>query len=220
MRPTSNVTKVPPTREAAILLRRGLSTVVHDLVGIASAIELRLEVVESVIPPSDGAALKTLVQQLRAMTRTIRLLQGPAGSGVLAPSRHIPLDEWWSLVSSLTHGVLPRGVTVGAQVTQAPIPFPLAGALTQIWLLACEELAERLVVGSQNRVIALTALCPDERIELSASLPADQMGSSKRGLRSRWQRQALRIGEPLHADLHWWVTTADAVSWRCSIPVV
>ena len=215
MLPTKKLSQIAPSREPALIQSLGLSTVIHDLVGITSALELRLQVVESAIPAADRACLSTVVGQLRALSRTMRLLQEPEGPSDFSPSRQVPLDEWWRLVASLTYGVLPRGVTVRAQLPDHPVSFAVAGALTQIWLLACGALTTRYMVGGHRCVVDVSAECAEQRVQLSASLPAGHVAGRKRGTVSRWHRQAMRIAEPLNAELQWWTSDAHTATWRC-----
>src|SRR5262245_22876102 len=98
------------------LARHALSSVAHELGGIASALDLRAGVIAGTVSAQDAAALRALVEELRFATRSVRLVRGPDGSGTLDPAKRQSLSDWWRLTSRFVSNVLPRGVSIDARV--------------------------------------------------------------------------------------------------------
>jgi hypothetical protein len=85
------------TAESAELSRDVLSTLAHELGGIASALDLRVAAMARVIGEQDLHALREIAEEVRMATRAARFARGPDGSGMLNPMRRQSLDEWWRL---------------------------------------------------------------------------------------------------------------------------
>lgn len=219
-----------PNSESAHVLRRGLTVATHDLVGIATAMELRLEPADRQLEAKDRDALRQLTAQLRDAARTLRLLKGPEADDALAPSRAIALSEWWRLSARLASTTLPRGSRIVVAWGTSEIRFTDASALTQLWMLACEELRERatrpLTITLRDDLIPVDdaaspgAAMPSpnaSRIRVTAELPADQLHRALRSV-SKWHRTSAKLSAGLGAQVTGWHTDGVSVRWQCILP--
>lgn len=221
--PTLKQAVFAPNSESAHLLRRGITVATHDLVGIATAMELRLDPADRPLEAKDRDALRQLATQLRDATRTLRLLKGPDDDDALAPTRTIALSEWWRLCARLASTTLPRGSRIGTEWSRAEIRFGDASTLTQLWMLACEDLRQ---LGTRPLTIALRdeSITADaeragggDRIRVTAELPADQLGSVPRSS-TKWQRTASKLSAATGAQLLGWHIHGDIARWQCVLP--
>jgi hypothetical protein len=188
-----------------------LSTVAHELGGIATALDLRAAALARTIPPNDVAALRSLAEELRANTRAVRLLRGADASGKLAPSRQQNLNEWWRLVSKVSRVVLPSHMAINATFEDSPLKTSVANALTWIWLCVCKDLAEN-EAGAPSTV-TLRGFNEDGNVVLRAEVPGSAMPAD-----SNWMRHAAEVATSIEATRPRWEHSGGVVSWSFSLP--
>ena len=201
--------------EAAELNRDVLSSLAHELGGIASALDLRAAAMSRTIPDQDMTALRDIAEEVRLATRAARFAQGADGSGMLNPMRRQSLEQWWRLTGRFTGAVLPRGVQVEPLFSEANMTGTQASALTWLWLAGCKEIAERGITtpatvllkgGSDGDVVTLMAELSRNRVE------------DTNGIKSRWSSYAARIAREVGVTAPSWTFEDDMVRWRLSVP--
>ena len=225
MCPATKLATFTPSSEIAFTLRAGITVATHDLVGIASAMELRLDVIEQLLETRDRDALRSLATQLRDATRTLRLLRGPDADDTFAPVRSIAITEWWRLAGRLGSSALPRGSKLVAELGDASIRFRDASGLTQLWMLACQGLQSEgtppytvtvrceLVAADARQVRVLAEVCAaDWR---AASKPTS--GTTGKTM-SKWERASRKLGRALGANVAWWAQDDAVARWSCTLP--
>jgi hypothetical protein len=196
--------------DAAELLGDLLGAVVHDLGSITAALDLRAGALGAGASEADGAALRALAAEVRDITRTLRLLRGPAGSDALAPGRMLEATDWWRLVSRLTKGVLPRSTVVHATLGDVALAPRDATMLAYAWLAACRDAASRGLADRGTIAIdvrgseadgsgtAITAYCEP--------WPGD--GAARSG---RWHRFVARLPG---IAVDWWTARDGGARWH------
>lgn len=205
--------------EAAELNRDVLSSLAHELGGIASALDLRAAAMSRTIPDQETSALRDIAEEVRLATRAARFARGSDGFGILNPMRRQSLDDWWKITCRFTGSVLPRGVHVEPHFSEAQLTADEASATTWIWLAACKDIAER-------------GLTTPARISLKGSRGSGDAGGgvtllaevdrqnipSLNGEKSRWQRYAARIAKGAGVKSPSWEVDGEVVRWRFTIP--
>ncbi|MEP7380958.1 MAG: hypothetical protein ABI910_04690 [Gemmatimonadota bacterium] len=114
----------------AQLMRAMLGTAAHDLGGVSSALALRADVLASALPPEDVAALRGVVDHVRALGRQLRRLRGPAGGSNFAPASERALPEWIALIERFGGPVLGRGIELRTSCNAGTIRPGTEHALT------------------------------------------------------------------------------------------
>ena len=207
------------TAEGAELHRDVISTLAHELGGIASALDLRAAAMSRSIPEQDLIALRDIAEEVRMATRAARFARGSDGSGMLNPARRQSFDEWWRLTGRFTASVLPRGVSVEPRFEHVQLTSEQASSLTWIWLAACKQLSERGFntpatvrltggPGSNGRNVAM----------LSADTEAERVGDPVRAT-SRWSRYAAKMAKEVGVDAPEWEADGGALRWRIELPL-
>lgn len=205
------------TAESAELNRDVISTLAHELGGIASALDLRAAAMARTIPEQDLAALREIAEEVRIATRAARFARGPDGSGMLNPLRRQSLDEWWRLTGRFTASVLPRGVSVEPRFDDATLTAEQANALTWVWLAGCKEVGERGITTPATVTLSGSRADGDAGAVLIAETAASRVGAGEGGL-SRWSRYAAQASEMLGVEVPQWRQQGDALQWRIQIP--
>lgn len=207
------------TAEYAELNRDVISTLAHELGGIASALDLRAAAMSRTIPEQDLLALREITEEVRMATRAARFARGMDASGMLNPLRRQSLEEWWKLTRRFTAGVLPRGVEIELHFSEAHLTAAQASALTWIWLAGCKEIGERGLVtparlvlhggpgGNGTNTVTLLAELDTDRFA-----DADQSGG-------RWSRHAARIAKTMGVQPPSWEHEGGKLRWVCVVPV-
>ena len=202
--------------EAAELNRDVLSSLAHELGGIASALDLRAAAMARTLPDQDMTALRDIAEEVRLATRAARFARGADGFGMLNPMRRQSLEEWWRLTGRFTGAVLPRGVQVEPKFTDAQLTAAQASALTWLWLAGCKEISERGITtpatillkgGTAAGVVTLLAELDRGRVE------------DTNGIKSRWSNYAARIAGEVSVAPPAWNFDDDAVRWQVTVPV-
>ena len=203
--------------ENAELNRDVISTLAHELGGIASALDLRAAAMARAIPEQDLGALREIAEEVRMATRAARFARGPDGSGMLNPMRRQSLDEWWKLSGRFTASVLPRGVAVEPRFAELTLTAEQASILTWIWLAGCKELSERGL--KTPATLRLTAERAADGAEpwLVAETPHASFGSADE-LPKRWSRYAAKMSKILGVDPPDWHEDAGMLRWRIRLP--
>lgn len=205
------------TAESAELNRDVISTLAHELGGIASALDLRAAAMARSIPDSDLVALREIAEEVRMATRAARFARGPDGNGMLNPMRRQSLEDWWKLTRRFTASVLPRGVAVEPQFSEAHLTTEQASALTWIWLAACKQMSERgfttpatvrLLGGPGGEGAVAT---------LAAETDADHVGAPVRAT-FRWSRYAAKVARVLGIEPPEWELINGVLRWRVRLP--
>lgn len=199
----------PARGGAAALYRDALRSVIHDLGGVTAALGLRVEVLARRSDPSDAVALQGLVQQLRRLHRTLRLLRGPDGADALAPSRVATAAEWWELVGPLTVGLVPHGVRVTTSNLHGVLAPPQAHTLALIWLAAIRELIARKLPSTAQLDVGIDG----DPAAFSAAVTTSGLRTSRS---ASWRRVALQIGGAGKADVEWWEQSGED-RWRMTV---
>lgn len=204
--------------EAAELNRDVLSSLAHELGGIASALDLRAAAISRTIPDQETSALRDIAEEVRLATRAARFARGSDGFGILNPMRRQSLEDWWKVTCRFTATVLPRGVHVEPHFSEAQLTAGEASAMTWIWLAACKDIVEkglttpaRIVLrgsGGGGEVGGATLLAELDR----------QSAPSLNGIKSRWERYAARIAKGAGVKAPSWELTNETVRWRFTIP--
>ena len=201
--------------EAAELNRDVLSSLAHELGGIASALDLRAAAMARTLPDHDMTALRDIAEEVRLATRAARFARGGDGFGMLNPMRRQPLEEWWRLTGRFTGAVLPRGVQVEPNFAEAQLTAAQASALTWLWLAGCKEIAERGITTPAT--ILLKGGTASGGVTLLAELDRTRVDGTN-GLRSRWSNYAARIAKDVSVAPPAWNFDDDAVRWQVTVP--
>lgn len=225
----SGKTKQSPqdlSAEAAELNRDLLSSLAHELGGIASALDLRAAAMARTLPDQDTTALRDIAEEVRLATRAARFARGADGFGMLNPMRRQSLEEWWRLTSRFTGAVLPRGVQVEPQFAPVQMTAAQGSALTWIWLAGCKEIAERGVTtpaklilkgGAERSGVNGSADPGSDVVTLVAELDRDHV-TDLDGAKSRWSRYAARMARESGVKPPSWTFDEDIARWRVSVP--
>ena len=205
------------TAESAELNRDVISTLAHELGGIASALDLRAAAMARSIPEPDLIALREIAEEVRMATRAARFARGPDGNGMLNPMRRQSLQDWWKLTGRFTASVLPRGVAVEPQFTEVHLSTEQASALAWLWLAACKQLSERGFTTPAT--VRLSGGPGDEGAiaSLTAETDAAQVGAPVRAT-LRWSRYAAKVAKVLAIDPPEWEVENGVLRWRVRIP--
>jgi hypothetical protein len=203
--------------EAGELARDVLSVLAHELGGIASALDLRTDVISGSITPRDLAAFRDLVEELRLATRAIRLVRGPDGSGTLNPEKRQSLAEWWKLTSRFLSVVLTRGVAIEARFSGGELGAAQGSALTWLLLAGCKELAARTIL-TPSTIWVSGGPSPDNGagVALLAEISADRLSSSA-SQSSRWMRYASKVARERGVAAPRWEQEGPLLRWRCAV---
>jgi len=205
----------PTDAEMSELTRDLLAAVAHELGGIGGALDLRAAAMGIAIPERDLRALKDIAEEIRIVTRAVRMIRGADGFGTLAPGRHLTLAEWWKLLSRFAPVALPRGVGVESQLPETELKADHASALSWIWLAACKELAERGIIPPCT--ITLSAgPAEDGRVTIVAELAADCVASPEGG-ESTWPQYAATLAEQHGISPPVWVQDGATLRWSCEL---
>lgn len=212
--------------EAAELNIGVLSSLAHELGGIASALDLRAAAMARTIPDQDMTALRDIAEEVRLATRAARFAGGADGFGMLNPMRRQSLEEWWRLTGRFTGAVLPRGVHVEPLFTVSQITAPQASVLTWIWLAGCKEIAERGITapatvmlkgGADRNALEDPSDAGTSSVTLVAELDRRRVEGTN-GIRSRWSTYAARIAREAGVTPPSWTSDGDMVRWRLTVP--
>ncbi len=203
--------------EAGELARDVLSVLAHELGGIASALDLRAQVISGSITPQDLSAFRDLVEELRVATRAIRLVRGPDGSGTLNPAKRQSLAEWWKLTSRFLSVVLPRGVAIETRFSGGELDAAQGSALTWLLLAACKDLAGRTIL-TPSTISVSGGQSPDNGtgVLLLAEISADRL-SSPATESSRWTRYASKVARDRGVEAPRWEVQGQVLRWRCAV---
>lgn len=205
------------TAESAELNRDVISTLAHELGGIASALDLRAAAMARSIPDIDLAALREIAEEVRMATRAARFARGPDGNGMLNPMRRQSFEDWWKLTGRFTASVLPRGVAVEPQFSGAHFTTEQASALTWIWLAACKQVSERgFTTPATVRLIGGPGV-EGAIASLAAETDAGQVGPPVRAT-FRWSRYAAKVAKVLGIDPPEWELKDGFLRWRIQLP--
>lgn len=200
--------------ESMELARHALSSVAHELGGIASALDLRAGVISGTVSAQDVAALRALVEELRFATRAVRLVRGPDGSGTLDPAKRQSLADWWRLTSRFVSNVLPRGVSVDARVEEGVLDAEQASALTWLLLAACKELAVRGIITPSS--VALRVVTTDGNgTTLVLEIDSGTLSSGD-DESARWSRYAANLAAQRDMSPPRWEQDGSRVRWTCT----
>ena len=201
--------------EAAELNRDVLSSLAHELGGIASALDLRAAAMARTLPDHDMTALRDIAEEVRLATRAARFARGADGFGMLNPMRRQSLEEWWRLTGRFTGAVLPRGVQVEPEFTEAQLTAAQSSALTWLWLAGCKEISERGITTPAT--ILLKGGTAGGGVTLLAELDRTRVEATN-GIRSRWANYAARIASGVSVAPPAWKFDVDAVRWQVTVP--
>lgn len=205
--------------EAAELYRDVVSLVIHDLGGVSSALGFRTEALSAQPTAADRQALRALTDQVRDITRLLRLMQGPGTNELLSPMKEAPVQEWWRLASRLLAAALPRKVVVDHDLGTAMLTSAHVSVLSILMMLAARDLTARGWRGAEGlhvRVSTDNHTEPGAHVTLSIPIVDWPMTAARRTVK-RWSRYAERIAGRAGARVEWWVEQHDRVVWRCSI---
>ena len=204
--------------EKAELNRDVISTLAHELGGIASALDLRAAAMARTIPEQDLGALREIAEEVRMATRAARFARGLDGSGMLNPTRRQSLDEWWRLSGRFTASVLPRGVAVEPRFGDLALTAEQASILTWIWLAGCKELSERGLTTPTTVSLTAERSATDDAVSwLVAETRKDSFGPGE-GSPGRWSRYAAKLAKVLGVDPPDWHDEAGTLRWRIRLP--
>jgi hypothetical protein len=210
--------------EAAELHQDVLSSLAHELGGIASALDLRAAAMSRTIPEQDTTALRDIAEEVRMATRAARFARGSDGFGMLNPMRRQSLDEWWRLTSRFTAAVLPRGVQVEPRFGEAQLTALQASSLTWLWLAACKEIGEKGLTTPASIVLQGSGTAGNGPVDagraaaaLVAEIDRDRIPSLN-GTKSRWSPYVARVAKELGVEAPCWEAESDKVRWRLTIP--
>lgn len=137
----------------ALLLRAILGTAAHDLGGVASALALRADVLAASLSADDVAALRGVVDHLRAVGRQLRRLRGSAGGSSFVPAREKTLTEWCALLERFGAPLLGRGIELRASCNEGAISAETEQALTYGMLALFQALREGREEREGTRVV-------------------------------------------------------------------
>lgn len=201
--------------ESMELASHALSSVAHELGGIATALDLRAGVMSGTGSEQDVTALRALVEELRFVTRAVRLIRGPDGSGTLDPAKRQSLADWWRLTSRFVSNVLPRGISVEARVDEGTLDAGQASALTWLLLAACKELAVRgILTPSSVAVRVMTRDGDGTTLALETDSGTLTSGSDESG---RWTRYAMELAAQRDMSPPRWEQDGSRVRWTCTL---
>lgn len=209
-----------PSAELAEVHRDVFNFLAHEVGGIASTLGLRVDALGEALPASDQLAFRGLADQIRDLYRMIRLLEGPRGGSLLAPSRLMPVADWWRLTSHLLNTELPRGMTIVASPGTVRLKAEQAHLLTTLLLLACRDVRDRDIKGPTSLHARLTPMAtanPGVVVELEIPRTVWPESSAPR-LIGRWQRYAARVAKKSNTELMWWSVDTSIVMFRCVVP--
>jgi hypothetical protein len=210
---------VLPSAELSELHDDVFSVVVHELGGLSSALALRADALRGVLPDADARALRSLAEQARDLSRLLRLLRGPVGEGMLAPSREVSLDSWWKLIAPLAAHALPRGVRLHSTFQVSSMPPGCATALTYLLLLAVRDLPPQLIRHHDGITVRIQHDADDHvTCALDVSLMSDDPDPPMR--RTRWTRYATRLARREQIALEWWTQRGPTWCWSCTFQSV
>jgi hypothetical protein len=196
------------------LARHVLASVVHELGGIAVALDLRAGVMSGTISAEDSAALRGLVEELRFATRAIRLVRGPDGSGALDPARRQSVAEWWRLTLRLVSSVLPKGVSVDARVDDGLLDAEEASSLAWLLLAGFKELAARgIITPSSVAVRVITA--GGDGTTVAVEIDSDKVSSGD-DESARWKGYAARLAAQRDMSPPRWEQDGSRFRWTCT----
>lgn len=213
--------------EAAELNKDVLSSLAHELGGIASALDLRAAAMSRTLPDQDMTALRDIAAEVRLATRAARFAGGADGFGMLNPMRRQSLEEWWRLTGRFTGAVLPRGVHVEPRFTEAQLTATQASALTWIWLASCKEIAERGITtpatmflkgGADRSALDDPTDAGISSVTLLAELDRKRLENTN-GISSRWSTYVARIAREAGVTPPSWTFDDDMVRWRLTVPI-
>ena len=200
--------------EAIELARDALSSVAHELGGIATALDLRASVISGAVSAQDVAALRALVEELKFATRAVRLVRGSEGSGALNPAKRQSLADWWRLSSRFVSTVLPRGVSVDARVDEGTLDAEQASALTWLLLAACKELAVRGIRTPSSVAVRVKTNDGDgPTVALEIDSGTLTSGGDDAG---RWARYAMELAAQRDMSPPRWEQDGSRVRWTCT----
>ena len=199
--------------EAMELARDALSSVAHELGGIATALDLRASVISGAVSAQDVAVLRSLVEELKFATRAVRLVRGPDGSGTLNPARRQSLADWWRLTSRFVSNVLPRGVSVDAGIEDGTLDAEQASALTWFLLSACKELAVRGIRTPSS--VAVRVVTSDGGPTMALEIDSGTLSSDGDESR-RWTRYANELAAQRDMSPPRWEQDGSRVRWTCT----
>lgn len=213
----SGKTKTDPiadTAEGVELSREVLSTLAHELGGIASALDLRATAMSRVVSGNDLAALREIAGQIRLATKAARFARGADGFGMLNPDKQQSLDEWWRLAERFTSAVIPRGIAVETQFEESFVTATQASSLTWLWLAACKEVGE--LAPLPTRLLLKGGRGP-QGTQLTAELQGDPRPGQK-SASSRWRRFSTEMARELGSATPMWESNSGLLRWFIEIP--
>jgi hypothetical protein len=202
--------------EIAELQQDILSSLAHELGGIASALDLRAAALAGAIPDADMAALRGLSEELRLSTRGVRLLRVPQSADSLAPGRSQTLADWWRLTSRFSSIVLPRGISMDVDLGEGSILTSTAVPMTWLWLSACKDISER-DLAVPGTISLRAAANGNTSVTFTAEVPLDAVALKSRRIASRWARYAGRIARAQAFALEPWSRKDTVLRWRCVV---
>ena len=206
------------TAENAELNRDVISTLAHELGGIASALDLRAAAMSRSIPEEDLLALREITEEVRMATRAARFARGMDASGMLNPLRRQSLEDWWKLTRRFTASVLPRGVTIEPHFTDAQLTAWQASVLSWIWLAGCKEIAERGLIPPVRLMLqGGTSKTSDASLTLLAEIDGSRIVDSS-AASDRWSRHAARLAKVIGVKPPSWEREDGKVRWICTLP--
>lgn len=131
------------------MLRGVLSATAHDLGGLASALSLRVDVLERHEASEASAALRRIATELRTLGHDVRAFRESEGGDALSPSRTGSLVQWLARLMRYGRPVLPRGSTLDGVAPDALVAAADAQALSFIALAVLWHIAD---VGRDQRL--------------------------------------------------------------------
>jgi hypothetical protein len=199
----------------ARLYRDVLDGLQHDLGGVTAALALRADVLDGTRVEADRTALRAMSEELRSMTRLLRLIRGDSAPGLLSPSQTLSTLQWWELVHRVTTYVLPRGVTVRPSVMPGELPFQRGHVLAVLWLAACRGVNAQGVAAPATLELTVPASTgPADAIDLSAVLTSELPRARRRSTQP-WRAFSNRFASQHGLRLSWWSDSDGALVWTC-----
>lgn len=208
-----------PAKELAEVHRDVFNFLAHEMGGLAGAMGLRIDALETVMPKADQAALRGLADQTRDIYRLLRLLDGPRGESFLAPARTMSATEWWRVASRMIGADLPRGMTIVPILETAVLSPRQSHLLTTVLLLACRDVQDRGVqVPSTLRARFEPVTASDTGTVVTLELPTCVWPETVQPrINGRWQRYASRLAKRSRFELAWWHKENTVMRWRCVV---
>jgi hypothetical protein len=195
-----------------------MAVIIHDLGGVSSALGLRAEALSADQTAADRLALQAIAEQLRDITRILRLLQGPNTSELMSPMKEAPAQEWWRLTSRLLAAALPRKMVVEHHLDAALLSSAEVSVLSMLMMLAARDLTARGWRGAGGLRVQITSAAGRPRgAQVTLAVPLADWPSTARRAVKRWSRYAERLAGRAGAQVEWWVERHDKMEWRCSI---